>query len=522
MRRERLIRVLFISLLFAVAILGAVYIGSKAGREAKTELTDTYLAYLNSHRASVHLVDPDDPTSPVQVSSDPVIDAYWFLMAVDSYNFGTKAYSNLHIHSVFWIEEADGDTGSLNGGPLMRVYLGKSSGMPVPERISGLDDACYILWFFDDPVNRRIFTVVRTAGEDKSCYTSDDGKVFVHSGMTRADIPADMTDREIVSPIYGEGISGFLIFEDDSVLRCSINLTSCGPPLLRGVNRVKKLAVDPVRRSIYICADGKLYIFDGEGLNSVGTPCGSIRNTLYDDTAVYAVSSGNLLKLPHGGASWETIYDGGDARFIEGLTRDHVIISTAEGLKVVKKDGTSRFTVEGKYIYGWAAANSFVYTRSDRSRAKYACLWKEGASNPTCTPNAYWAGFSLARDGIIDAPGGFAIPLYRLLKVEEVSYDSRGKVVGGVLYAVDPADPSSKIRLGSVPPDLTIFGFGIGDRILLVGFNRSQSDVLYADLSTPGSLRRVTDTADVDEVPVFYPSGPPRLPNLRPLISLLY
>ena len=509
-------------LLLVVVALGAVYVGSQAIKEGNTEPTDTYLTYLNAHRASVHLVDSDDLTSPARVSNKPVLDAYRLLMALNSYDPETKTYSDLHIHSVFWIEEADGDTANLNGGPVVGLPVDKSSGGSTSERISRVNDACYVFWFADDPVNKKKFMVVRTAGEDKRCYTSDDGKVLVHSGMTGTNAPVEMKGEEIIASIYGGGITGFLIFKEGNVLRCKTNLRSCGQPLLRGAKKVKKLAIDPVRGNVYVCADGELYIFDGADLNRVGAPCRSIRDAWYDGTAVYAVSSGNLLKLYHGRGSWETIYDGGDAKFIEGLTRDYVVISTAEGLKAVKKDGSSQFSLGNRYVYGWATANAFVYTRSDSSGIKYACFWREGSSNPVCTRNAYWAGFSLARSGTIDISGGFAFQIYKLLKVEEVSYDSKGRAVGGILYAVDPADTSNKIRLGQVPSGLRILGFGIGDRLLLRGFDGKQSDVFYADIGKPGGLRRITYTADGDEFPFFYPSGSPSFRNMRSLVSIFH
>ncbi len=522
MKREVLIGGLSFSLLLAVVVSIAVYVGSQVDKKDKTGSTYTYLAYLNAQKASLHLVDPNDPTSPVRISDGPVLDAYWFLTAVSSFDHRTKDYSDLHIHSVFWIEEADGDTANLNGGPVMKLLTDKAPGTPLPEQVSRVKDACYISWAGNDPINKRKFMVVRTAGGDKNCYTPDDGKVFVHSGMTRADTPVDMKNRNIIAPIEAVGITGFLVLDSGNIRRCDTNLKGCSPPLLGGIKKAKKLAVDPVGESIYLCADGRLYVFDGADLNHINVSCGSVRNTWYDDRAIYAVSSGKLLRLPYGGSSWETIYDEGNARFIEGLTRNYVIISTAKGLWAVKKDGVSQFIVDGRYTYGWATSSSFVYTRSDASGVKYACLWREEDSNPTCTPNAYWAGFSLVRDGAIDISGGFTVQIYRLLKVEEVSYDSEGRAIGGILYAVDPANISSRTRLGLVPSGLSILGFGIGDRMLLHGFDGKQSDVFYVDLGMPGGLRRITDTAEDSEFPVFHPSGPPRSMNLHSLTSIFH
>ena len=391
----------------------------------------------------------------------------------------------------------------------MKAPTARDPDAPAPVRVSSVSDACFFHWSANDAVSGRKYMVLRTAGKDGVCYTSDDGKVFIHSDMTDADAPVNMSGREIISSVNrgtsDPVITGFLVLERGSVLMCDTDLSNCSRPLLSGVGRAGELARNPTNGDIYLCADGRLYVFNGESLNPLEVSCGSTRKAWYDDTAVYTVSSRNLKKLPYGGSSWQTIYEGGDVKFIEGLTQNYVVISTSGGLAAVSKDGTSRLTIDEGYIYGWAARDSFLYTKSEAG-VKYACLWAEGSSDPSCVPDAYWVGFSLATEGALNTSGGFLVPIHRLLMSE-----------GGSLYALDPADPSSKIKLGTTPRGFYSLGFGIGNHVLLRVLNNEQTDVFYADLATPGSLRRITDTADDNEYPLFYPS----LPRSLSLLSLV-
>ena len=91
--------------------------------------------------------------------------------------------------------------------------------------------------------------------------------------------------------------------------------------------------------------------------------------------------------------------------------------------------------------------------------------------------------------------------------MEGVSYNAFGIAEGGTLYAVDPSNPSSKTTLGTLPTNVGVYGFGIGDDILLAGTDSSsgeyQTDIFYANLSEENSLQRVTNTLNTDEMVIF-------------------
>ena len=105
-----------------------------------------------------------------------------------------------------------------------------------------------------------------------------------------------------------------------------------------------------------------------------------------------------------------------------------------------------------------------------------------------------WSGFSWAVNGEVTIFGGSFLTIYRLLKTE-----------GGNLYAVDPNDPNAKVNLGQIPSGFTLFGFGVGDDILLTGWNDNdkQSDVFFVNLSTENSLINITNTRNKNEKAIF-------------------
>jgi len=478
--------------------------GGGSGGGGGTGTTATYLAYFDPN-GGVYLVDPSNPTSPIQVSNQPVLSAE-SLVAVSSYNSSTRTYSDLHMYAIFWIE------GGTSGGPVKKLSMVKGSGTPTPRQVSNITNACDFGYSEDDYVNKVKYMVVRTAGADGECGTGDDGRVFIHSNMNSGDAPINMGNKEIITGISGglsnPAITGFLVLESGSIKKCDTNLSNCSV-LESGVSRAGEFGENPNNGNKYICADGQLHLFDGTSLRSTGLECNLEWTWDSDDTAIYAVdSSGNVRKLTFGGSSWQTIYDGGDASSIGGITQNYVIIKTfmsGGGLKAIKKDSPSQVTIESSaldLVSIWATSNAFFYIKRDGTRI-YACVWNEGASTPSCTQDAYWAGLSFAVNGTLTT-SITSLPIYKLLKVEGVSYAS-GQPVGGTLYAVDPANPSSKTSLETVPANFHLFAFGVGDHILLRGDDLSpvQSDVFYANLSTANSLTRITNTTDKNEYPFF-------------------
>ncbi|MDQ7038203.1 MAG: hypothetical protein Q9N26_03260, partial [Aquificota bacterium] len=279
------------------------------------------------------------------------------------------------------------------------------------------------------------------------------------------------------------------------------------------------IASDPTNGNQYICVDGILHLFDRRNLNlnRIGVSCGSSGGSndqaVSDDQAVYVVSGGNVLRLPHDGTSWQTIYGGGDASEIFVHTRNYLIVYTSytsPGLKAVKKDGSGTvITLSTSSVHLTVATSDKVFFTEVTIggggvvTSIKACEWSEGSLSPTCSDNSYWAGASLATSGTVNTSGGILIPIYRLLRVDGVDL-TNGYPSGGTLRAVNPSDGSTT-DLGTVPNDFFVFGSGVGDHLLLRGIDHvnNQNDVFYVNLSSPNSLQNLTNTTNSSEYPIF-------------------
>jgi len=492
--------------------------GGGTGSGPESEATVTYLAYEDD--GSLWIVDPDNPTKPLQISSGSTIDTT-SLVVFGNYYSSSKSYTDLHLHEIFWIEDTDGN--STNGGVLKKISMIKGSGTPSASYVSNITNACSIWDLEDDVINKKSYMLIETAGADGNCNTTtDNGKVFVHSGMTRTNNPVNLASKEIITGIsdgtQNLSITSFLIHDTSKniIQKCDTNLSSCVK--VGTGTAVEYFASDPNNGNVYLCVDRILNVFNGNSLNPIGgVNCDPNWITENDDQAIYTVNSGNVHKLsfssPNSG--WLPIHTSGDVTGIYALTSNYVIISEKSTLKAVKKDGSATLDIytfgTSKYIeWFFSTPNRLFFSVVDYSTgAIEACMWTEGDTTATCESGNYWAGVSLAPNGKLDLSAGLfmPIPIYKLLKVEGATNFVSG---GGTLYAVDPSNLTSKTSLGTVPNNFTLLGFGIGDNILLLGndskgtsnFGDDQYDIFYVNLSK-GNLIRVTNTPDKDEYPIF-------------------
>ena len=509
MRGEKITRALLLS---AVLVGGSFLTACGGGGDdttvntgsgGGTGQTETYLAYSGS----IYLLDPANPQNPITLPNTTVSNyEYETLFAVSSYDAQNRSYTDLHRHSLYWIDN----------GKVMMVSMIKGQGTPQPQQVSNISDACSFYYSEDDPINKKMYMVIRTKGVDGQCGTLDDGKVLIHNGMSNIDSPIDMTNREIITGIessQGSGVTGFLVFENNQIKKCDTNLSNCSnnllPQSVQSVSVAKWFASNPSNGNEYICVDRKLYVFDGNSLTDTQATCDPNWSVAYDSSGIYAVDvQGNILKLAHGGTGWTTL--GSQATYIK-LTGNYVIALTSTSLIAIPKSGGQGVTIESNASYilpGGVTANRVFYTKLSVSvqnnQPTYdwqACYWTEGDQQPTCTNNAYWAGFSWATNGTLNSSGGSFIPIYRMLKVEGATAGQYP--TGGTLYAVDPANTSSMTMLGTVPDGFGIFGSGIGDHILLSGESQGNIDVFYANLSQQNSLIRITNTPNTNEYPLF-------------------
>ena len=497
MKRKKFLTALFTSAGLSLAVISCGGGGGGGSSSTATVQTKTYLAY----KASIHLVDPDTLNS-TQISDKPILDTA-SLMVVNSFNVNTRQYSDLHVDSIYWIEEADNNTGQTNGGPIKGISVVKTDQQPQAKQISNTDSACYFLNTYEDYVNRIFYSVVQTAGADGECNTQDDKSVFISSLMGSNDTAIDLDGKNIITDIdKGTGITGFVVWNntEGTLYKCDTNLSNCSQ-LMDNVLSVSDFVSNPKTFDEYLCINNELYLFDGNQLTDRNVSCGNYDNTEADGNAIYARNANNetIEKLDHSGTDgWLTIYDGGDVQWIAGITQNYVVFVTDNGtLKAVKKDGSETLEIEnqGTITDAYIQSTKAFYNK-ETNNTSYACVWDEENNDVSCEENAQWIGFSLAPFGTLLEDDENAIPVYKMLKES-----------GSTIYSVDPAQTTDKLKLGQLPPNYVYpYAFGIGNNLLLVALdelNGEQSDIFFIDVSEENSLKQLTNSTDKNEWPIW-------------------
>ena len=514
--------------------------GTDGGTGGGTTATPTYLAYVLDYtksytpyldyQDSLYLVDPSNPSSIVSISKFPIIDN-GSLLVFGNYNSQNYSYTDLHVHEIYYIEEIDADTTTINGGLLKKISMVKGSSTPTPVQVSNLGNVCNIIFREKDAINKKTYMQLKTAGPDGKCHTSDDEFYFVNSTMGISDKAIPLKGKSVIASLGGYllnsgigsvysriggyllnlSITGFLVYNknNSTIEKCDLNLNNC-TPIESGALSVNYIASNPNNGEVFLCVNGNLKRFNGTSLNGTSANCDTTWNYYNDNQAIYAVDNNkNILKFPYIGSNWQTIYNGGYVLSSIYMTKNYLIFedtnNNLNNLKVLKKDGTSLINIytfnkneadTGIGIY--TTSNKFLITIINNSTQK-ACVWEEGTTSLTCEDNAYWAGVSIAPNGTLDVSITFPFPAYKILKVENVT-----SVLGGTLYAIDPSNLNSKINLGNVPTAYDIlFTLGLGDNILLRCLENSfplQFDVFFTNISQFNSLKQITNTPDKVEL----------------------
>ncbi|WP_457601115.1 hypothetical protein [Hydrogenivirga sp.] len=488
---------------------GAVLLGSCGGgggssqpQADESSSLKTYMAYLGS----IMLVDPDDIGNKVQVLDSYPIDIKAF-SSVNEYTNETKEFKELHIDSLVWVEELDGDSMEENGGPIFVTSLIKGTSTPSKVQISNLNNACNIAYIPYFIKSGRQYMVVKTAGADNKCGGGDEEYFIVHTDMSPTDTPmAIPSGKKLLTHFGNMNTQGYLLIGGGDVSFCTSDMTC--DIVKFGATNAKSYKFNPSTGNNYLCVDDKLYEFDGTNLNDLSVDCISSVTPRIDSTALYLIDSNNVKKLPHGGSSWETIYSDGDALSIRALTENYIILKTMAGVKAVSKNGSVTVMLSDKNtnLYLPYGDKFFFQEKESGSPAKVrACVWQEGAISPTCTENSYWAGLSLAPEGRGNLYN-LEFVIGKLIRVEEVVMNGTYPT-GGKAFAVNLKD-GSELFLGDVPENvyIAISGFfPVGDKFLVSGLNVNTSDldVFFIDLSQPNSLQNITNTPGVKEMALF-------------------
>ncbi len=471
--------------------------------QTNSETTDNYLAY----RASLHLVDPANPTNPITVFDKPVEDAIT-IEKIDSWDSTKRYYSGFHAHKAVFI----------SNGTVYGISLEKGSQTPIPSQITNINEACNIDLSDIDLLKGIGYFEIRTLGADGKCYTSDDGIYWANSEMGPNDTPKDITNLVVVDSIgSGPEINGFLVLDKQNSIfeKCDTSLNNC-LQLLSNVKKVHEVGYQPGKGTIAFCISfsdnsAYYYVWDGSTLKDVGLACDPDfwfkAYWISDDNATYAQYNNTIYALSYKDWQKYTLYS--ENKTIEAITQTYqrLYVKTDSEIIAISKETGDQYSIDSKCDYMprfISDGNNVYYSCANYDYDNYGnvtvtskyCVISDNSIIPSCKEDLFIVGntYSSAGEQIsLDD----AIPLDYLIVINNNDKN---------LYSIDKFGKFHK--LGLVPKDITdINGVGIGSKVLLAGEScnstQCQSDIFYADLSQNNTLKRVTNTPDKNEYPVW-------------------
>lgn len=487
----------------------------------------TYLFYS----ASLHAVDPATPTSPVLVdafAAQPQQVFHGF------YDGGTYTVSGTHARSTVYA----------SGGRIWKVSNLISSGIPgslgnPPVQLSNEatigttpTTALCKSWVEGDlsNINNALY-VYKLAGSDFTCNSNDDVVKMVSLGMdittSPVTLPAGVEPMVSIVDLNTGALTSalFLNRATGELVRKNIDFSGTPVPIRSGVtNQVRELLLTNDNR-LFLQIDGDVYLYNlaDNALSASLFDSGSASAEVAGDNDASAYyfwvkNTGNAIyKFPFSGrinTDLVTLATEPTGTVISGnasLTNNRVVYATYTAasneyaLKSVLKTGgvapTPLIAATTTYTGLWVTAGNRIYFNQGLSGAPSAGVINEDGTSLVPLANARWVGAG----GSTTATLGEG---HRITKVMLAGFNiASSDFSGGALTAYDAVSFSSPINLGTIPAGVTEIVL-IGFDMPLLGTIKTPSgsgtqDVFLANMSTAGSLARVTNTNSVNEVPLF-------------------
>lgn len=506
---------------------------------------------LKFFQGSLKAVDPLNPaatpivvdadTSPSQFSTTAIA------IGPGEYNPSTGVVSIGGVARVFY---------SRTDGTLWQVgtnRLAAAGGIraPVPQKVSSESEATELCRshfnsVFNGVTNTRV--AYEIPGADGMCFTHGDNEWrLVNLAMNGSQPPQDFPGEAIVpltNPLNG-AYAGWLALQGRMLTRVSPDLSTVTPLIAYG-NHVRGL-LGSVNRTghVFLSIDGGLHVFNLKARGSTalsdtgyGFPSAGGFNTglpqayTSDGTRLYFVvptsKSGAALMSVDGAGNLRTLHEPNDAVSPQpgfagiALAGNRIAYSYSTNAslpgKVVSlaKDGTGlrildsglpAFLPSALGVYPVATSNHVFYTSAAAPTAVTAHAARaDGTGTPLGIPNARWISYKAARNQLAFSLQTIPETMFALAGARTASDAAGARLLA--VNALNPAGP--RIELGEIPGGantsfFSIPGFGryrLGSITGPSNTGTGQSDILFWDSQTPGSLRRITDTPGVSELPI--------------------
>jgi len=486
-------------------------------------------------KQSLYILDPE--TGNAKLLSDKIFtdsEETVFISSVDAQN---KLIKDMYDNYQFLISEEDGDMTERNGGKFYKVALKKDGNTnPQLNQVSNLTDICFIKNRYHDDVNGKYYFSVQTAGDDGKCGNSDDKYYFINSDMSSTTSPISLDSLNVLAQYSGRlfAIDGFIVYDENSgnVSKCDTNLANCKTLTTISTSSSTAnyhLGFNPNNPSInYFCLNNKIYKIDtkNETANDTGESCPYWSRVSQDENYIYIADLSTsdeykIYKYDLANDKSTLLYTGtysSSSEFVdfEGITNNYIIVSifsnssqTYQKLKIIaiNKNTGSSTEIENRNLERYHSFrfvsfynDKFVYNLEDDNRTNYACYWKEGDNNTTCTSNS-----TIIAEITNGSQFNYTFNAHIWKDWADTSNNRDYVVVEGTtLYLVDGDNLDNQYKLadipnGYTPSDFTVF-YELSTKYLPFTLEKESVDKNDVFLLQGSSLKQITNTDDKDEI----------------------
>ncbi len=485
--------------------------------------TGTYLFYSGSLNA----VDPASPTTPITVEAGNDISPTSSIYHAD-YDSASRTATNQHSHALVYAK---------TDGKLYRVSALKNESL-TPIQVSNESNADQLCGSFArsdffNPANAQYLYL--QSGPDNDCSTINDNIWrMVRLGMSATDTPIP-AKLPITSLIDSTGaLSGWLAYEAGSLIQCDANFANCTPPFVSASHTAYvMLEIDGSNNRFLMNIDNQLFIYDANS-NTLSAPLFTIPAGTFLGTPL--TTDGDYIYFGHGNFIYRFPADGSTVAtsirtetstiFDVDVTTNRVIFMVGPQVKSIPKDGNGIATtlastsaqngllyyLSGDFIY-YSILN-FTTSPSPSLTSILAGIVDEHGGNQATFSNSHWVG-ALSPISYDFNQGSNTLDDPAVMVLGQASSGNFSDVT---LKSIDAKTATESVALGTLPSSIRLdnyfFCSGSIDNSLcltLVDISPTpppsgapvQFDVFFVNTAIANSLRRVTDTQDKNEIPLF-------------------
>lgn len=501
---------------------------------------ESYLFFTHG----LHALDPSAPTSPIllEETEDLVTDTLFgitlpsqreSIIRTADYNQVTKELSNVHNFAVIY-PKTDGNlyrVSALKSGSLTPVQISNESSAQLMCNASSerakLD--------FSNVENSQY--VYSLPGNDNTCETADDvwKMVTISMDATQAPIVAKTPVIDIIDSTTG-AIAGWLVNDDSTLKRCDANFSNCTflASIINSVNYKLKMADNFYLLDI----DEQLFsynIVNNTLSSSIFTPTNGTNITVAasDGITTYFGYEKSLYQFPVDGSSVATILTT-DTKEIQIVTPgvDSIVYQVGtnglgQTIQSIPKTGgvatNLAIAPTNDDLVLMGVDNNFVYyniRKTTNSQGQLtiepvlAGIIDETGNNKKETVSAAWVGGAWRNDFDLNTNNSYGNTKTAFLVEGFNINNTGGGYAGATLTAVDARTGASEVVLGQFETTEEIqyiYCLGFEPDVLCSVTHKLnpapaapnlpiQTDIYYLNTEAAGSLIRVTNTENEDEL----------------------